>query len=173
MRCAVYVRVSTDRDEQKTSLDNQKSLFFNFIGQQGWDLYDFYVDVESRTTDNRAGFKKLIKDAENKKFDCILAKELSRLARNGELAYKIKRVLNSNLTRFPITFTVHSSIDRQLVITSINENGVPVSSTLPITSQEGCQSPSSVPARDCPFISTLFPTCTSSNLSDENKVTTL
>ncbi|OIJ16506.1 recombinase family protein [Anaerobacillus alkalidiazotrophicus] len=96
MRCAVYVRVSTDREEQKTSLDNQKSLFFNFIIQQGWDLYDFYVDVESGTTDKRASFKQLIEDAENKKFDCILAKELSRLARNGELSYKIRRVLNAH-----------------------------------------------------------------------------
>lgn len=99
MRCAVYVRVSTDREEQKSSLDNQKSLFYNFISQQGWDLFDFYVDIESGTTDNRAGFKQLIEDAENKKFDCILAKELSRLARNGELSYKIRRVLN--------TFNIH------------------------------------------------------------------
>lgn len=95
MRCAVYVRVSTDREEQKTSLDNQKSLFYNFISQQGWDLFDFYIDIESGTTDNRDGFKQLIQDAEKKKFDCILAKELSRLARNGELSYKIRRVLNS------------------------------------------------------------------------------
>lgn len=96
MRCAVYVRVSTDRDEQKSSLDNQKNLFYNFIGQQGWELYNFYVDVESGTTDKRDSFKRLIEDAEEQKFDCILAKELSRLARNGELSYKIRRVLQSN-----------------------------------------------------------------------------
>lgn len=33
LRCAVYVRVSTDHDEQKTSLENQKQLFYNFIAE--------------------------------------------------------------------------------------------------------------------------------------------
>ncbi|MED5244984.1 recombinase family protein [Priestia sp. LL-8] len=38
----------------------------------------------------------MIDDAEKGKFDCILAKKMSRIARNGELAYKIKKVLLSN-----------------------------------------------------------------------------
>ncbi|HYF90644.1 MAG TPA: recombinase family protein [Symbiobacteriaceae bacterium] len=96
MRCAIYVRVSTDRDEQKTSLENQKSLFYNFIAEKGWELAEFYVDVESGTTDKREAFSRLIQDAEKRRFDCILAKELSRLARNGELAYRMKRLLHAN-----------------------------------------------------------------------------
>jgi site-specific DNA recombinase len=31
MRCAVYVRVSTDKEEQKSSLENQKDLFIRYI----------------------------------------------------------------------------------------------------------------------------------------------
>ncbi|MCP9021395.1 MULTISPECIES: recombinase family protein [Bacillus] len=34
----------------------------------------------------------MIEDSQDKKFDFILAKELSRLARNGELSYKIKKL---------------------------------------------------------------------------------
>lgn len=100
MRCAVYVRVSTDHEEQKTSLENQKSLFYSFIGQQGWELAEIYLDIESGTTDKRENFQRMIKDAEKGKFDCILAKELSRIARNGELAYKVKRVLQSRKIQF-------------------------------------------------------------------------
>jgi site-specific DNA recombinase len=37
----------------------------------------------------------MIQDAEEKKFDIILAKELSRLARNGELSYKIKNLFET------------------------------------------------------------------------------
>ncbi|MGF6950085.1 site-specific DNA recombinase [Neobacillus sp. B4I6] len=96
MRCAVYVRVSTDHLEQKTSLENQKHLFYSYIEQQGWELAEIYLDIESGTTDKRENFQRMIQDAEKGKFDCILAKELSRLARNGELAYKIKRVLQSS-----------------------------------------------------------------------------
>jgi site-specific DNA recombinase len=36
--------------------------------------------------------QQMIEDAQVKKFDIILAKELSRLARNGELSYKIKNL---------------------------------------------------------------------------------
>lgn len=96
MRCAVYIRVSTDKEEQATSLDNQQRLFINYLGQQGWGLFDYYVDIESGTTANRENFQRMIEDAEKKKFDCILAKELSRLARNGELAYKLRRILASS-----------------------------------------------------------------------------
>ncbi|MBN6187773.1 recombinase family protein [Aneurinibacillus sp. BA2021] len=96
MRCAVYVRVSTDSEEQKQSLEHQKSLFYNFIHEMGWELYDIYVDVETGTTAKRKGFNRMIQDAEARKFDCILAKELSRLARNAELAYKIKRILQAH-----------------------------------------------------------------------------
>lgn len=38
----------------------------------------------------------MIEDAQDKKFDIILAKELSRLARNDELSYKIKNLCEKN-----------------------------------------------------------------------------
>ncbi len=90
MRCAAYIRVSTDKLEQKQSLENQKQLFFTFIKNKGWDVHDFYVDIESGTTDKREKLQLLIQDAKAKKFDVIIAKELSRLARNGQLSYQIR-----------------------------------------------------------------------------------
>ncbi|MFJ8265762.1 recombinase family protein [Peribacillus asahii] len=92
MRCAVYVRVSTNKEEQKASLGNQKNLFIRYISDKGWDIHDFYVDVESGTTDKRPQLQQLIADAKAKKFDVILAKELSRLARNGRLSYEIRDI---------------------------------------------------------------------------------
>lgn len=92
MRCAIYIRVSTDKEEQKASLKYQKELFYKFIEEKGWDIYEFYVDVQSGTTAKRKNLQRMIEDAQDKKFDIILAKELSRLARNGELSYKIKNL---------------------------------------------------------------------------------
>lgn len=92
-RCAVYVRVSTDNEEQENSLKYQKEYFINFIKEKGWTLHDLYIDVQTGTKDRkRPELKRLIDDAENSKFDVILAKELSRLARNSELSHKIKRI---------------------------------------------------------------------------------
>lgn len=96
MKCAVYIRVSTDNEEQKTSLVNQKSYFVDFIQKNNYDLYDFYEDVESGTTEKRENLQRLLKDAENKKFDIILTKEISRLARNVETIYKIKKITENN-----------------------------------------------------------------------------
>lgn len=50
MRCAVYIRVSTDKEEQKASLKYQQDLFYRYIEENGWDVYDFNIDVQSGTT---------------------------------------------------------------------------------------------------------------------------
>jgi site-specific DNA recombinase len=97
LNCAVYIRVSTDKEEQKASLENQQRFFYNIISERGWDLYNFYVDIESGTNDKkRKNLKRLIEDAKERKFDVILSKELSRLARNGKLSYEIKDIAENN-----------------------------------------------------------------------------
>ncbi|MUG73213.1 recombinase family protein [Paenibacillus validus] len=96
MRCAIYIRVSTDKEEQKSSLENQRSLFYQYLEDRGWDVFDFYVDVESGTTGRRENLQRLIQDAKARKFDVILAKELSRLARNGGLSYQIRDIAMEN-----------------------------------------------------------------------------
>lgn len=85
--------MSTNKEEQKTSLENQERFFYNVIAEKGWDLYRFYIDVQSGTSDRkREQLKQLIADAKQHKFDVILSKELSRLARNGKLSYEIKDI---------------------------------------------------------------------------------
>lgn len=49
MRCAIYVRVSTDKEEQNTSLENQQNLFVNYVAEKGWTIHEIYVEVESGT----------------------------------------------------------------------------------------------------------------------------
>lgn len=96
MRCAVYIRVSTDKLEQKQSLHNQKEMFIQYVDEKGWDLEEIYVDVESGTTDKRDQLQRLIADAQKNKFDVMLAKELSRFARNGGLSYEIRDIAERN-----------------------------------------------------------------------------
>lgn len=96
MRCAIYIRVSTDKEEQKLSLENQKNLFYTYVADRNWDIFDMYVDVESGTTAKRENLIRMIEDAKAKKFDAIMAKELSRLARNGALSYEIRDIATRN-----------------------------------------------------------------------------
>lgn len=83
MRCAIYIRVSTDRDEQKDSLLNQRNYFLNYIKEKKYSLYKIYQDIGSGTsTKNRAEFLNLIEDIKNNKIDLVLTKEISRLSRS-------------------------------------------------------------------------------------------
>ncbi|WML57456.1 recombinase family protein [Neobacillus sp. PS2-9] len=96
LRCAVYARVSTEMDSQKTSIDNQKDLFRNYASQHNWEIVNFYEDKKSGTKENRPGLKKLIEDGKAGLYDVILAKELSRLARNGRLSYELRDICLQN-----------------------------------------------------------------------------
>jgi site-specific DNA recombinase len=110
MKVAGYIRVSTNKEGQKESPENQKRLILNFLEENQYDLYDFYTDVETGTTDNREGLKKLIRDAENKQFDIIVAKELSRLGGNVELLYQLKRIAETKGVRL---ITLDGRVDTQ------------------------------------------------------------
>ena len=92
MKAVGYIRVSTGSDGQKESPENQRQLIANYLMEHGYDLAEFYIDIKTGTTDKRDGLKQLVKDAENGQFDVIVTKELSRLGRNVELLYSLKRL---------------------------------------------------------------------------------
>lgn len=96
MRCVIYVRVSTDNIGQKTSIPAQISLLKNYLEEQGWELVEIYIDIESGSKTNRQGIQQLMKDAKDKKFDVVLSKELSRISRNGAFSYEFHNILTLN-----------------------------------------------------------------------------
>lgn len=97
MKCAVYTRVSTDKEDQKKSLINQREMFIKYIADRCCDLFNVYVDVQSGTkAAKRIQLKQMLRDAKEKKFDIILAKELSRLARNEAISYQIRDMAEQN-----------------------------------------------------------------------------
>lgn len=91
-RAAAYIRVSKDKYEQKSSLENQKQQILQYAKDNDYVIVDFYKDIQTGTTENRDDFERLLKDAQENKFDMIISKEISRLARNVSLFYKIKLI---------------------------------------------------------------------------------
>ncbi|HZK69962.1 MAG TPA: recombinase family protein [Clostridia bacterium] len=84
-KVAAYCRVSTEQGEQLNSLENQKHYFDEYINKNlEWHFVGIYVDegISGTNVNKRIGFKQMIQDAENKKFDLLLTKEISRFARN-------------------------------------------------------------------------------------------
>lgn len=82
---AYYARVSTDKDEQLNSLENQRRFYEEFIrNNPNWTFAGGYVDegISGTSVAKREQFLQMIEDAETGQFDLIVTKEISRFARN-------------------------------------------------------------------------------------------
>ena len=93
---AAYCRVSTDADEQISSLINQKKYFRNYIkNQKDWNLFDVYYDegVSGTSVERRLGFQRMMDDVYAGKIQLIITKEVSRFARNTVDALSYTRKL--------------------------------------------------------------------------------
>lgn len=84
MLAAGYLRVSTEEQaEHGISIPAQKSRIIAYCQSQGWDLFDFYIDDGySGKNLERPAMKKLITDANHKKFQVIVVIKLDRLSRS-------------------------------------------------------------------------------------------
>ena len=84
MNIAAYCRVSTDKEEQLSSLKNQQEFFKSFADKNGHSLVKIYLDegISGKQMSRRTGFLQMMKDAENHAFEMLVVKDISRFARN-------------------------------------------------------------------------------------------
>ena len=95
MKVAIYCRLSEeDRNKQfetddSNSIQNQKAMLTQYADEQGWDVYEIYSDDDYTGSDRRRpAFNRLLKDAEDRKFNIVLCKTQSRFTRELELVEK-------------------------------------------------------------------------------------
>ncbi len=85
-KTAMYIRLSRDDSDksESESVSNQKLLLTEYIAkQEELVLVDTYIDDGYTGTNfERPEYKRLIEDIENKKIECIIVKDMSRLGRN-------------------------------------------------------------------------------------------
>ena len=85
MRVTFYARVSSEKDEQLNSLENQISYYSDFIRKNPcWTYVEGYIDegLSAATTKKRESFHRMVEDGKAGKFDFIITKEITRFARN-------------------------------------------------------------------------------------------
>ena len=95
-RVAVYVRVSTDDIKQTTSFELQQRYYEDYINSRtNWTLYKIYSDegISGTSAAHRKEFAMMLEDAKAGRFDLIITKSVSRLARNVVLAISVVREL--------------------------------------------------------------------------------
>lgn len=85
LRVTFYARVSTDKEEQLNSLENQIQYYTELIkSKPQWTYVDGYIDegISGTSTKKREDFNRMIADAKAGKFDFIITKEISRFSRS-------------------------------------------------------------------------------------------
>ena len=84
MRIAPYCRVSTDKTDQLNSLEMQKKFYGEFAEKNGHKITEMYADegITGTQLKKRPAFLKLMRDAKLGKFDMVVTKDISRMARN-------------------------------------------------------------------------------------------
>lgn len=85
LRVTFYARVSTDKDEQLNSLENQVQYYTELIrSRPNWTFVPGYIDegISGTSTKKRDDFNRMIRDARAGLFDFIITKEISRFSRS-------------------------------------------------------------------------------------------
>ena len=99
LRVTFYARVSTDKDVQLNSLDNQVMYFRNLITEnKNWTYVDGYVDegISGTSVNKREDFLRMIEDSKKGIFDLVLTKEISRFSRSTLDSIKYTQELLEN-----------------------------------------------------------------------------
>lgn len=79
--CAIYVRVSTDKQDALNQLVDLKK----YADKEDWAIFNEYVDIISGARDIRPGFDLMFLHAHQHKFDIVLFWALDRFSRAGAL----------------------------------------------------------------------------------------
>jgi DNA invertase Pin-like site-specific DNA recombinase len=79
MRCASYLRVSTDQQ----STENQRRELTTYLAARGWTLTREYADEGvSGAKERRPALDDLLRDARRRRFDAVVVWSLDRIGRN-------------------------------------------------------------------------------------------
>jgi len=100
---AVYVRVSTDRDEQISSVENQTDICRNWLERNGfiWNEKRVFKDegISGTLFVNRPAIQLLLQKAKAKEIDMVVFKSISRLARDLKDSLEIREVFLAHNVR--------------------------------------------------------------------------
>ena len=101
---ALYIRLSKEDDNEgpSESVNNQKSLLFEYVRKHELSVYDTYIDDGFSGTDfDRPAFSKMIEAIESKRVNMVITKDLSRLGRDYIMTgYYMERFFPEKKVRF-------------------------------------------------------------------------
>ena len=116
----IYIRLSQEDkgklyESDSESVINQKELLRNYVKSNNFNLVKEYVDDGFSGTDfERPGFQSMLEDINNKKINCVIVKDLSRLGRDHVMTgYYIETFFPENNIRFISILESYDSFKNQ------------------------------------------------------------
>ena len=116
----IYIRLSQEDKDKKYESDsesviNQKELLRSYVNSNNFNLVGEYIDDGYSGTDfNRPGFQNMLEDINNKKINCVVVKDLSRLGRDHVMTgYYIETFFPENNIRFISILESYDSFKNQ------------------------------------------------------------
>jgi DNA invertase Pin-like site-specific DNA recombinase len=92
-----YIRISTKKEAQLTSIENQKKILKEWANINGYNLTKFYIDIKSGSFSYLRNEMQLLKqDVKSKVIEGVIAKEISRTSRDIMDILELKRNLESH-----------------------------------------------------------------------------
>lgn len=84
LRCCIYVRVSTQLESQRQSLEAQLYEGRDCADDLGMNIIDEYIDdgISGTSIENRGAFQRLLEDSDRRLWDVVIFKDESRISRN-------------------------------------------------------------------------------------------
>lgn len=120
MKIAAYCRVSTEKEEQLDSLENQKTFFSEYAERNGHKLIRLYADegISGTSLKKRDQFIRLIQDAQLGLFEMVVVKDVSRLARNTvDFLQSIRTLKSLGINTLFLTANMDSLGESEFVLT--------------------------------------------------------
>lgn len=116
MKYAVYGRVSTEKDEQISSIENQIDICRNWLERNGfkWDEKNVYVDegITGTVFLDRPAIQLILDKAKKKEIGMVLFKSIHRMARDLKDALEIREVFTAHNVR---VISIEEGYDSYLV----------------------------------------------------------
>lgn len=99
-KAAIYCRVSSDRQREKSTIESQKEILPKLVVERDFQLVETYIDdgISGETIEARPGFSQLLVDADLGKFAAIFVIDYDRITRTSDdfqRAY-IKKIFKTN-----------------------------------------------------------------------------
>ncbi|GAA0265078.1 hypothetical protein GCM10008922_25170 [Faecalicatena contorta] len=121
LRVAIYIRVSTyDQARDGYSLDAQEKALIKWCNNRGYEIYHLYADrgISGKDINHRPEMRKLLRDAQDGKFDLVLFWSLSRFTRSVSDLYNTMSLLqqhNVRMTSLTESFDTASPMGRAMI----------------------------------------------------------